>query len=213
MSSRNPADTGNLAWLVQAWRDANPDGRQLQLIITSWCAAATVEGIAVDSQLALLRSQGIGIGGGAAGINPDGGDCAYCKATAGGSHGGLCPRGTSGMAGEMGQPFSGGGGGGTAYLGGLGTPEPVVQIEALSDYVWVVLRWMSERPGIEGKFTASMVASGDLPTTDRGFVFARLVDAERAMLVARWRPDIGSPWYWQVTPYGLAALAERPVQP
>lgn len=204
---------GNLAELVQAWRDANPDGRQLQLIIASWCAGACTQGIPVDRQLYMLRSQGIGIGGGAAGINPEGGNCEYCFATDGGSHGGLCPRGSSGMAGEMGQPFSGGGGGGTAYLGGLGTPEPVVPPEMLSDYVWVILRWMSERPGIDGKFTASMVASGELPTNDRAFVFARLIDAEKAMLVARWRPDIGSPWYWQITPYGMAQLAERPVQP
>jgi hypothetical protein len=202
--------SSNLAGLVQAWRDAHPDGHQLQRIITAWCRDATSQGIAVDRQLYMLRSQGIGIGGGAAGINVGSPRCPYCWATDGGAHGGLCPNGSSGMAGEMGEPFSGGGGGGTAYLGGVGLPDPVIQPEALSDYVWVILRWMAERPGIDGKFTASMVAHVDLPNSDRGFVFARLIDAERAMLVARWRPDIASPWYWQITPNGLACLAERP---
>jgi hypothetical protein len=203
-----------LASAVAAWRERNPDGHALQEIVRIWTATATGLGIPVERQLWMLRSQGVGIGGGAAGTNPDGEGCPYCMATKGGSHGGLCPNGTSGMAGENGQPFSGGGGGGTAYLGGIGLRQMLDQGATwLSDYVWTVLRWMAERPGIDGKFTASMVANGGLFDAGRDFIFTCLKDAEEHGYVARWRPDIGSPWYWQLTPNGVAALAERPVQP
>jgi hypothetical protein len=109
--------------LVASWRERQQqdgDCRQLQQLITSWCASATVRGIPVARQLEMLRLYGIALGGGGHDRNPDALACEYCGATGGGGHGGLCPNGSTGINGGPGGPSSGGGGGGA--LGALPLP-------------------------------------------------------------------------------------------
>lgn len=94
-------DSREIAALVEAWRKTavDPGGGELQAIVRRWCASATEHGISPARQVEMLLLHGVAIGGG--GLT--GQECPYCHARGGGGHGGLCPNGTTGIAGERAQ--------------------------------------------------------------------------------------------------------------
>jgi hypothetical protein len=69
------------------------DHDELMEWIRSDCRLATRAGLPFENQVRALAAKGIEIRSGAAGDDPNVPECGYCRASGGGRHGALCPRG------------------------------------------------------------------------------------------------------------------------
>lgn len=108
-----------IAAYLNTWFERNDaNARQLQQFLRLWCEEATAAGIPVARQVEMLNHYGVVLSAGGQGRDLTATPCPYCKRRPDGGHGGLCPNGSTGVNGEPGGLFSGGGGGGA--IAGLG---------------------------------------------------------------------------------------------